>query len=271
MLNVMKLEPETLKLCRRFELDTAADPAGRVTLYKEPEPGHVYTLGLDTAMGIEGRDFDAICLLDASTTPVEQVAEAHGHWGIDTVDRLVYAFHRMYNRAFCVIEANNGGLTVARRLWSAYACRHIYRRRKEDSAHRKIMDSLGYHRSADHATLWALKQALKDGKIIVRSQALIDQMTRYEWHSTKDEEGSPKVADRELKLRLRPGGTTEGKSPDLIRALEYAWHGVCERPRNLDVSADEDRYLEPWIAEEKALLRKEARRAAAATTRMHRR
>lgn len=200
------------------------DPEGRVTQWEPAQPGHVYVIGADFAYGLEGRDRDTAVVLDCSTTPVRQVAEAEGRWGPDGFDLVLYGLHRLYAQAFIVGEAQVG-LPVLRRLWDHYNVRSLYTRRNEIAAGRKWTDSLGYHRAADHATLWALNRAIRDRAVVLRSSRLIDEMTQLQWYSPKDKDGL-KAGDATLKMRLTGGG-----SPDLIRALEYAWHGALERPR----------------------------------------
>jgi hypothetical protein len=200
------------------------DDRGLVRIWEEPNPSHAYVLGADFAFGLDGRDYDAAEVLDCSVTPVRQVAEAHGRWGPDRFDLVLYALHRFYRDAFIVGE-QQVGIVVLRRLWDVYQVRSMYHRRNETSQNRQFTHELGYHRTKDHAPLWNLNKALVQHEIELRSQPLIDQMAQLEWWSPKDEDGM-KADDSTLKMRLSGGG-----SPDLVRGLEYAWHGVSERGR----------------------------------------
>ena len=97
--------------------DQVEEPGLRVEIYEDPDPQHVYCLGFDAAYGLEGRDCDAICVLDKDTNPVRQVAEVQGHLG-EKLDRIVYALARLYNDAFVVGE-RQVGLPTLRRLHDA--------------------------------------------------------------------------------------------------------------------------------------------------------
>lgn len=202
------------------------DPAGRIEFFAWPKPRHAYVLGVDFCFGVAGRDYDCIVGLDCSTKPVEQVFEAHGRWGTEHLDAVIYAAGRAFNDAYVVGESNGPGLPVLRRLLDVYGYTQLYADRDESTHHRRLRDRLGYTRTADNVTLTNLRRALQHRELVLRSEALIDHLAACEWFHPRDDIDAGVIqGDAGLKIRCRTS-----KSPDMLRALEYAWHGVLERP-----------------------------------------
>jgi len=232
MLAVSQIEPAILKLVRSFAWrDGDSEPKGTMRMWEPPIAGHRYGIGCDPAFGIEGGDRTVIQIVSRTTDPCEQVFEAEGRWDPEILDRLLYALHRWYNRAYIVIESQGGGLTVARRLLNLYGCHKLYKRRNDKRVARPVTDELGYHRTEkDGETLRALRDALREEKLLIRSEHLIDEMGRLEWFNPKDDpETGFKAGDNTATLKLRGGGGAGvATSPDCIRAMEYAWLAVCE-------------------------------------------
>jgi hypothetical protein len=109
-IDLLDYQPHELK-GRRFRLSDLTVRKGRIEIWEEPRPDRTYVLGEDNALGMVGRDYDAIVIL-AKGGPVfggkpYQVAEAHGHWG-EQADRITYALKHFYtgaeSSAFAVLE-----------------------------------------------------------------------------------------------------------------------------------------------------------------------
>lgn len=79
------------------------------TIWEEPQPGHIYVLGGDTAEGI-GADYSTFKIL--CVTCRAHAMAYRGHVAIDQFYKDVDTFGRRYNTALVGIERNNHGHAV---------------------------------------------------------------------------------------------------------------------------------------------------------------
>ena len=84
-----------------------------LSVYHEPEDGHIYTIIVDTARG-QGLDYSAFCVVDISDTPYKVVARFRNN----IISPMVYPtvikrLAEQYNNAFVLIEINDIGGQVA--------------------------------------------------------------------------------------------------------------------------------------------------------------
>ena len=88
-----------------------ADSQGLIKVFKQPEYGKYYVIGIDVAEGLIDGDYDAAVVLDNTT--LEQVATFHGHIDVDLYAEEVYKLGRYYNDALLLPECNfNPGLVI---------------------------------------------------------------------------------------------------------------------------------------------------------------
>ena len=91
---------------------------GELEIYKWPKEGHVYSIGIDPALGIEDqkldRDYTVICGVDAFTK--EQVFQWRGRVEWDRIAHIAVLLARHYNDAYLVPEGNNHGLAVISKI-----------------------------------------------------------------------------------------------------------------------------------------------------------
>lgn len=97
--------PRAARKVRVF--DARPLPDGGVGI--DPVAGHVYCIGVDVALGIPGRDYSAISIIDAHT--LEQVYEWHGYVDPTDLADMVYRLWLRYP-GLVGIEANGIGLTT---------------------------------------------------------------------------------------------------------------------------------------------------------------
>lgn len=194
---------------------------GRIEVWEEPDPECIYVAGADFALGIQGRDYDAAVFLNATVRPVRQVAELHGHWGPD-FERLLFAAGMYYGQAFVLGERQFGLDRLRALLKLGYG--YMYYDRDEDSRGRKIKDKLGYWRGTNDICVPNLRRAIRRNELVLRSEALINQMGKVEYAPRTSSRPSEEAQDKDLGIKLSGGG-----SPDLVMACAYAWHAVGER------------------------------------------
>lgn len=213
---VVSLAALELREALRFELDHLADPSARIEIWEQPRSDWVCVLGGDTAFGIEGRDFDAACILCKYPGPLRQVGEIYGHFG-DRFDRLIYAAARYFNDAFVLIERQTLGLAIMQRLLLEYRYQWIYYERRQEQRHRKPTDLLGHPHTDNDLLLWHFRRAFLDRSILLRSRMLLAQMSRLQFRESTPLPTGDRREDRDLKVHLPGGG-----SPDLVMAAAYA-------------------------------------------------
>lgn len=114
------------------------DGKGPLTIYKKPAPNKRYSIGADTATGIDvsegdgqgDPDYSVACVLDVDTG--EQVARLRGRMEPSPFAEYLAALGRHYNWAYLVPEANNCGLAVIEALLRfEYPPSLIYHRRRQ--------------------------------------------------------------------------------------------------------------------------------------------
>lgn len=189
---------------------------GRVELYEKPANDWLCVVGADTAYGIQGRDYDAACILCVHPAPLRQVGEIHGHYG-DRFDRLLYAACRYFNDAFLLIERQTLGLAILQRLYHDYDYRYLYYERKQHEKGRRITDVLGHPKSDNDLLLWNFRNSIIDGRPILRSRALLAQMSKLQFRESTPSPDAERARDEDLKVHLAGGG-----SPDLVMSAAYA-------------------------------------------------
>lgn len=100
-------------------LEVRQVPGGMLKVWKKPEPGRKYDIGVDVSEGIwkgDGKpgDYSGAGVLDAVTK--EQVACLHGHWKPERLAYMVSDLGEEYNRGRLAVERNNHGHTCLNEL-----------------------------------------------------------------------------------------------------------------------------------------------------------
>lgn len=83
-------------------------------VWEAPRKHHLYVIGADCALGIEGGDYQAAEVVDAHTN--EQVASYHSHEEPGKYAEQLDLLGRFYNDAILAIEKNGDGINVLSRL-----------------------------------------------------------------------------------------------------------------------------------------------------------
>jgi hypothetical protein len=227
MKDVMQIPREELRTYKEaddFDVeDLTMGLDARISIYTAPIPGHHYVAGGDFALGVEGRDYDALVLLDKNTWPVEQVAELHGRWGPDRFDRLIYCMARYYYNAFIVGE-RQVGLPVLRSLLNNFEYGYLYYNRNEATRGRRRQDILGHHKIPGDPCIPRLRAAVRGNQLIPRSEQFHGELKNYQFRPRgKEKEKTEDMRDSDLIM-----GAPSGEFDDLVNAGAYAWKGIEE-------------------------------------------
>lgn len=216
----MSLSSEKLARATGFRWIGDSDPDGRIDLWEDYDPECLYAMGADFAKGIQGKDFDAACLVNISVDPIRQVAEAAGHWG-PSFERVLLAMGSYFGGAFILGERQEG-LDRLRALLNDYGYGYLYYDRSEEARGRKITDKLGYWRGTNDIAIPKLRRAVREHRLIIRSPETLRQLRKVQYAPRTSIEPDDAM-DKHLAIRLAGKG-----SPDLVMAAAYAWHGAGE-------------------------------------------
>ena len=114
------------------------DPAGPVKIWKEPEEGHPYVIGGDTAG--DGSDWFTAFVIENATG--EQVAALRRQYSEPEYVREIFALGMYYNQAMLGIETNFSTYPVMKLQELGYP--NQYAREREDTYTRQMRKSYGF-------------------------------------------------------------------------------------------------------------------------------
>jgi hypothetical protein len=124
--------------CKRGTAKWQTDRNGELLVYKHPEKGRPYVIGIDTAEG--GIDFSVMQVLDNVTG--EQVAKWRGHCDGDLLARYAFALGEYYNDALLGFETNKDKHPVKECARMGYS--RLYVRETLDKITHKIKPIYGF-------------------------------------------------------------------------------------------------------------------------------
>lgn len=158
---------------------------GELRIYKEPEDGHNYVIGGDTA---EEGDYSALVVLDRET--MEQVALWWGHIDEFELANVAFRLGTYYNTALIGIERNNMGVAVVKKL-DELGYKNQYRMEVIDELGNKIRDKLGWETNSRTRPILIsdLNQVVTERKMIIRSREIIGEMKSF----VKNSKGKPEA------------------------------------------------------------------------------
>jgi hypothetical protein len=163
-------------------------------VFKKPEPGRSYIVGVDVARG-DGKDYSTIQVLDVET--LEQVAEFRERIGVDLFPYLIDWVGRTYNNAFVVVEANSFGLGVGYDLRDKLQYKRLFYSKNTQEMHVRPYDykvDLGVEipgfqstKTSRPAVVKSIVEHLREGGIIIHSQRLVAEMSTFIMNGDKPE------------------------------------------------------------------------------------
>lgn len=204
----------------RFILAKPADKhrVDLVNIYRHPERGAKYTLGLDAATGF-GTDYTSIKIF-TNRMPFEEVAWFR-HKRITTVQgsKLMIAMAVYYNRAFIVPETRQPGNAYVDNAIEVYAYGNIYRRKQVLDEDPSVSSKYGICTTeADKHLLIDNTKALMENpdgpQVIFHDPILLNEFCNYVYIEDK-----------------RKTGAGEGFNDDTVMATMLALHGCSMRPQ----------------------------------------
>ncbi len=117
----------------------------RFHVWKMPEAGERYCVGVDVSLGNEGGDYSCCQVLKVSSLlKDEQVACWHGYMDPESLAEIVLAICWMYNEALAAVEVNSMGMVTNNALVRQYEYENIYRYKHLDRLTRWNTDIIGF-------------------------------------------------------------------------------------------------------------------------------
>lgn len=146
----------------------------RMYIWKYPEPLKEYIIAVDAGHGV-GRDFSSFHIIDLATG--EQVAEFYSN----TVDLKEFANiiayeGEYYNTAYCVVERNNLGIELIRKLFDELEYENIMNDPEPNKNHMGVQIG-GFAKR--EAILTAMDTLLRENKIRIRSKRTVREFQTF--------------------------------------------------------------------------------------------
>ena len=151
---------------------------GHLQVWKEPQPGRIYTAGADCSEGTTHGDYSCCIIVDAETC--EQVAELHGRWPAHIFAHKCRDICREYNDALLAVESNNHGHTVLNTLRHQINYHHLYEHRDYD-ARGLPRKKLGWHTNIKSKPIMIdeLARGTAEGSVTIKSPELVKECMTY--------------------------------------------------------------------------------------------
>ena len=160
-------------------MQTTVRKNGMWVIYKDPVPGRLYVMGVDTSEGVTGGDMSVAVIFDRRTG--EEVAFFRGLIAPDKMGLVLDEMGRHYNNCFMVVEANNHGLTVLTILKQKLYPSLYFRPTKFDSLSSSWSDKMGWKTTVMTRPILIddLNQIVRDNHITIHSKDICDEMTTF--------------------------------------------------------------------------------------------
>jgi len=161
---------------------------GLLTVFHDMDPRLSYTIGADTAQGLDGGDFSSADIVqepyydtDGTYNPALQVAHFHGSIDPDLFGTQLSVIGKYYNNALIVVEANNHGNTTLNTLFRYMGYTNIYYRKIRKSRLEKRTREMGFYtsRATKAPLIDNLKTLIRENDIVVSSPKTKTELMSY--------------------------------------------------------------------------------------------
>ena len=150
-----------------------------LTIYEEPQEDFGYSIGVDTAEGLEHGDNSVICVIKRDIKPT-LAAILVGKIDPDTLGDHVILLAEEYMEAWLVIETNNHGFAVISKARDHdYA--NMYAEKKFDKWGQKESKKWGWNTNALTRPILVdgIAVAIRDNTITIHDSYVIDELTTF--------------------------------------------------------------------------------------------
>jgi hypothetical protein len=153
-------------------------PRGELLVYRQHDPGEVYTIGCDVAMGVRGGDYSVAQVLDSKR---RQVAVYRAHVHPDHYATVLYHLGLFYNTALVGVERNGHGILTCTRLGKDLAYPNFFTEVSVDKLTEKETIILGFSTNVKTKPLIIdeLRAAQRENIIEVNDKTTLREMMTY--------------------------------------------------------------------------------------------
>ena len=199
---------------------------GPLSVFQMPEPGMIYTMGVDASTGLSD-DYSVIQIL-SNTLPFIQCATFRAKWPVNKVSEMANMIGRWYNNALNVCEINYPGNSVQDALLQYYQYPRNYQR--EDTLEEDPGISHKYGFRTTENTKWMLihelQSALSNKEIKINDKNTLYELLNYVYITGRNK-----------------AGAAAGFNDDAVIALMLALHGCRLYPIVKQVDVRKPRHL----------------------------
>lgn len=176
---------------------------GWIKVWRKPEDGHSYVVGVDTAAGVKGGDYACGQVLDMAT--LEQVATVHGYIESWEMARQLAQLGKWYNRALIAVELQANGRSVQDYLIRVYQYPHLHPwRGRQDSIVPTSPKLYGWETNVQTRPLLidAGRRAINAGLAVIHDRGTLDEINHFSRSDTGKYEAEVGHDDRVMALLI---------------------------------------------------------------------
>lgn len=191
--------------------------SGDLTIFHPPEPGMVYTVGIDAATGL-GNDYTAIQVL-WNAIPFAQCAVYRSNLPPVETTRAANNIGLFYNEALIICETNYPGNSVQDNLLNFYNYPRNYRAEQHLDEDPTISSKYGFRTTepSKWMLIHELQNSLERNEILIYDDETLNELLNFVYVSGKNK-----------------AGAADGFNDDLVMSLMLALHGAslypCAKP-----------------------------------------
>tara|TARA_B100002019_G_scaffold70233_1_gene60438 strand:- start:911 stop:2671 length:1761 start_codon:yes stop_codon:yes gene_type:complete len=159
------------------------DEEGEFTVWREPQKGHQYRIGVDVSEGLEvsnrDTDYSVAVVLDAES--YQEQAMLRLRIDPDLLAWQLKTIGRWYNDAMMLVERNNHGLVTLKYLQDIHAYPSIYTEKVLDERSNRSQKKIGFHTTVKSKPLILdfLRELIREREIEIFSPALVDELQTF--------------------------------------------------------------------------------------------
>jgi hypothetical protein len=171
-------------IARMDVMETAAgwvledNPAGRLLVYVERDPGETYCIGADVGMGVRDGDWSVAHVLDSEK---RQVAVFRGQVHPDFFATILNTLGTYYNTALIGPERNNHGILTCVKLWKDLAYPNVFIEFKEGQMEDRESINIGHYTDVKTRPLIIdrLRASMREDDITVYDHTTLQEMKTF--------------------------------------------------------------------------------------------
>jgi hypothetical protein len=170
---------------------------GNLTIWKGPQGGKSYVIGVDVGAGLPRGDFSVACVLEVKSN--EHVATLRGRIAPDLFAEELYRLGKRYNEAMIAVERADHGHTVLRVLLE-HNYPNIYRYKDYDAGLGRTVPRPGWLTSGKTRPMMidTLSSAFKSEDLITYSENLLKEASAFRYITASRAEAPSGEHDDEL-------------------------------------------------------------------------